>query len=1334
MKRVGPDALRNLPIVGTLLGLATVAGLGLAYWSNVTSREHYLQSRNFRLLADVAEQTQAILLDSDQRIRSSLRNTAPAAADNVAGQETSDPKLDKKAAEQWVRAVRAKLRPTPKGRNDDDDDEPEAGRRAAPIELWHGEMVIQPSAESAAAGIQEIARNLNQYRTSVLGEGPDVQLEWTNEDQRLPHLRFQIPAASLFASAFNQARWDRAFSTMALATPAGRVLFAVGRQAAEVKATSVAALLPSASDKDGPNLLRFASAIADEPVRIGGIDYRMFTEPCCRTDTITAPVKSGTPGLVVIGLAEADALRSLSLAISPVLVLSGAAFVMLCLVGWAFFKCSLLGAQQRLSRHDVINLLGSGLFGVALATILLLTVSAYSRLSADVDTHLQLLATTVDSKFTQEIEGAAHQLKAMVDEVAHDDCSQDQPPAASGRRDPCQRLADVWSKPDRTKFDFGYRDFINFALVDEFGQQAVKAAFSAATRTMVDVSPRAYYQHARTHEQLWSLPPRLEKNGESAAPLCAAGCYLEYVWSWNTGRPQVSVSMPTGIDRLPVGVLATPMHALLSPVLPPGFEFAVIDSAGLVQFHSDPQRNGVENLLLETDQNPRLRSLIAARSAGTFNTMYWGSPYRAYVRPTRIPGWSIVILHDKQATRALVLEWFIVAMLLAGLYTFGWVVIMLLSCRRGASWLWPDPLRRHWYTPLGCLALGAITVWLVLARRQPVGITALAAILIPIFTWAIAYVVLSVRPAGAGEVKQWTELCRCYRFAGTLMFFLTAAVPAASFYALSYDRHIEAFMKERQIGLARRINAAIACKDLNQPQEHVARYDDRTHDGAIQCVPRARVASPAAIATYLHTAFEDWVPYFTSASVALRELMHQKSDDDTWFSHRNGDGALALQLRADAPDSWLQVTTPLPAIIGWRGTVQGADVVVVAAASLIMLGALLGAAYVIIAFLLRRVLLADIVEPIPKRLRIVTRVGQHLQIICRDPAWTANRVDDLYLLRLTPAVTGPHPRSLDDIKAEVSNALASQRIGICDLMESPGDDGRLLEMKLEIVEAVVNLQNQTVLLFTHLTVSELDAWIRDRCKSSPHIDRWLRLIGTLNVTELPARVITSALERWKHHFRNLLQGWREDFISRWQDWRAPLRWRARLLEREGQSDPTIDEIATELQKSPAFESGSLTRDQILEEIEESADQYYREIWEERSEDERVLLEHVARHGLASAASRRIVRRLLAKGLLRKDPELRLMSESFRRFVLEPERRYEVAALEQQAMPSLWDRLRVPLAMSGTLALLFLVVTQREALDTTVSMAVGVTTAVPTLVKLTSLLSQLGVKSDQKANV
>ena len=38
MKKIGTDTLRNLPVVGTLLGLVIIAAFGLAYWDNVISR------------------------------------------------------------------------------------------------------------------------------------------------------------------------------------------------------------------------------------------------------------------------------------------------------------------------------------------------------------------------------------------------------------------------------------------------------------------------------------------------------------------------------------------------------------------------------------------------------------------------------------------------------------------------------------------------------------------------------------------------------------------------------------------------------------------------------------------------------------------------------------------------------------------------------------------------------------------------------------------------------------------------------------------------------------------------------------------------------------------------------------------------------------------------------------------------------------------------------------------------------------------------------------------------------------------------------------------------
>ena len=1306
---IGSDKLRNVPVAGTLLGIVAIAALGLAYWGNVTGRERYLESRNFRLLGDIAEQTQALLYDSEQIIRRSISAAAPTETErNENGApEVSRQPLTESVAAAWANAVA-----------------PPVDRSQAKIELGSGVATIQESAATVSA----VARQFKQYRTRVLGVGSDLRFEWMPADaaKQLPTISFQLPASALFARAFNQARWNLAFSTVALAAPDGRVVFAVGAHAAELKSSGVASLLPGATEKNAPNLLRFASAITNESVRVGATDYRMFTQPCCGADGLTPAANSRTPGLVVVGLAEADVLRSLSLAISPLLVLAGAAFVMACLVGWSFLKCSLMGMQQRLRRHDVVNLLASGLFGVSLATILLLTIGTYARLSADVDAHLKHIAAKVNDKFTGEIERAASRLQNMVDTVVASNCSAlpgSQPGAGKLPTDPCHKAAQPLARPERV--DSRDQDFITFAMIDRSGLQAVKVAFSDATKTIVDVNARTYFQRAMAREQLWTLPPN-QSDTDAERP-CPGGCYLEYISAWNTGRQQVVISTPTPISRLPVATLSIPMQTLLAPVLPAGFEFAVIDAAGLVQFHSDPQRNGQENLLLETDQNSRLRSLSSAQSSGAFNTTYWGYPYRGYVRPARIPGWSVVVVHAKQTSRALVLEWFIVAMLLAGLYTAGWILVMLLSLQSGAEWLWPDPLRRHWYVPLGCLALAGAALWLAIAFSWPARVTAIAGIIIPLFTWVVVYVVLAVRPAGSREVTQWTEMCRSYRLAGTAIFLLTAAVPAASFYALSFDRHIEAFVKERQIELARRINAVVPCKNAPNANGHAARYDDQDHDGTVECIPATQPTTHSAIGGYLDAAFADFVPYFTSASIALRGLMHEKSEDDLWVSQRRAGGEQALQLRSDAPGSRVQITTMLPAITGIRGTGPDSTIVVVAIVSLLLFAAVVAAAYVVIAFVLRRVLLADVVEPVRRWDQIVTKAGQHLQIICDHPSWVADHVYDLHRLLLTPAVTGATARSLDDIKTEVSKAPASQRIAIADLDESP-DDG-LLEKKLEIVEAVMAM-NQTVLLFTARKTGDLGAWIRERCPSAPERDRWSGLIARFRVTELPERPKT-LLERWQLHFRSLLQGWSEEFVVRWEDWRAPLRWRARLLEREGQSDPQVDKIATELQKSPAFISGSLTHDQILEEIQESADGRYREIWEQCSGDERVLLEHVARHRLACSASRRVVRRLLAARLLRKDPELRLMSESFRRFVLEPERRLEVATLELQAAPSLWDRLRIPLAMSGTLALLFLIVTQREALDTTVTMAVGVTTAVPTLVKLTEILAHLGMKGSAK---
>jgi hypothetical protein len=140
----------------------------------------------------------------------------------------------------------------------------------------------------------------------------------------------------------------------------------------------------------------------------------------------------------------------------------------------------------------------------------------------------------------------------------------------------------------------------------------------------------------------------------------------------------------------------------------------------------------------------------------------------------------------------------------------------------------------------------------------------------------------------------------------------------------------------------------------------------------------------------------------------------------------------------------------------------------------------------------------------------------------------------------------------------------------------------------------------------------------------------------------------------------------------------------------------------------------VTPEEILDEIAERSATFYQGIWQACTPDEKVILTHVAQDGLANLSSRRLVRRLLGRGLLRKDPRLRVMNETFRRFLAAENCRGECVKLEGKSAPSSWDRLRVPLTAAVTVTAAFLFVTQKELFDATVTMATAMTASLPVL--------------------
>ena len=94
----------------------------------------------------------------------------------------------------------------------------------------------------------------------------------------------------------------------------------------------------------------------------------------------------------------------------------------------------------------------------------------------------------------------------------------------------------------------------------------------------------------------------------------------------------------------------------------------------------------------------------------------------------------------------------------------------------------------------------------------------------------------------------------------------------------------------------------------------------------------------------------------------------------------------------------------------------------------------------------------------------------------------------------------------------------------------------------------------------------------------------------------------------------------------------------------------------------------LDASQLLVEADERLDRYYQRIWTACSPEEQLVLLQIAEEGLCNLKSSRVVRRLIARGLVTRRRNIRLVSETFRRFVLSDAVRPDAVALEGSRRP------------------------------------------------------------------
>ncbi|HYC58206.1 MAG TPA: hypothetical protein VEK79_01440 [Thermoanaerobaculia bacterium] len=154
--------------------------------------------------------------------------------------------------------------------------------------------------------------------------------------------------------------------------------------------------------------------------------------------------------------------------------------------------------------------------------------------------------------------------------------------------------------------------------------------------------------------------------------------------------------------------------------------------------------------------------------------------------------------------------------------------------------------------------------------------------------------------------------------------------------------------------------------------------------------------------------------------------------------------------------------------------------------------------------------------------------------------------------------------------------------------------------------------------------------------------------------------------------------------------------------------------------------------ELLDEISERAKQYYGALWRTCMPNGQLVLMQIAQTGLANGKTREDVLRLLARGLLRRDPQLRVMNETFPRFLVAqcataPELALQ---LEQNVAGDAWNCFRVPFFAAIAVVMLFFFTTQRQTFDATIALAGSLAAGLPAFLKT---LSGFGERSGAKAS-
>ncbi len=350
-------------------------------------------------------------------------------------------------------------------------------------------------------------------------------------------------------------------------------------------------------------------------------------------------VKLNNKEYLLTGLIEQDKFRAKVREVSVWVIMISIIVLVFLIQILPVVKPFLLGKKERLQGGDMIWSGISIIFGMAALALLALAVDTFSLEEIDlVDEKLEKYAQKIEQNFAEETNLALLTLEDY----------------ENGKYDGDT----LWDNENRLNKIFNnQRNYVSFLGIDPKGigseyfsyynkkgtDPTIYKKFNEANN--INVSHRNYYRKHFTEDStiVWKIKSPNHKN-------IYRPYFIESVFSMSIGEYETVISIKDTLKNRALAYVY-PFKSLNKVYLEPNFTFTIIDNKGDIQYHSDQNKIGNENLIEESNENENLIAFINNGTTDQFNIDLALTDYRAHITPLKNTNWHLVTFYKIENSR-----------------------------------------------------------------------------------------------------------------------------------------------------------------------------------------------------------------------------------------------------------------------------------------------------------------------------------------------------------------------------------------------------------------------------------------------------------------------------------------------------------------------------------------------------------------------------------------------------------------------------------------------------------------------------------------------------------